>query len=452
MVSGRWRPTEGCTRVETIPDYSGPFDPAFQLGRLSREALARLGREYMMVGHVHDRVLMPIVASRFGPEAMTEVAIDEWMGSSPIYNARNRALLGIKGDGVSSILKGLQLDIGAPHQYMDFRFELVDETRGFFWLDYCGAYDDVSRAAQGRTEPIIQMCHHMEDPTFDATAMAVNPYARCRPIHRPPLQIGHTGPVCRWEVTITDEHGTLEEREITRTMRRTKAANFAFPAAGPGGTGGLDDYAGPFRSAFVLEDFSQPALVSQCKEFALDVHLLVRASHLSIRARWGDQARAEIAREHWAGAAPIYVERIRRALAMKGDDVAACLKMLQLDPAFPHDYAATGCDLVDARIGRFWIEECDALADEEPRGWLAMLDDAEAPGFDAVIAAVNPRARARPIDPATLNPARGKPARAWEIVIDDEAEPRAESPWAEVARFSTVSAFELRSQPVTEGS
>jgi hypothetical protein len=435
------------SRVETIPDYSGPFDPAFRLGHLSREALARLGREYMMVGHLHDRVLMPILAARFGPEAMTGVAIDEWMGSSPIYNERNRALLRIEGDGVSSILKGLQLDVGAPHQYMDFRFELVDETRGFFWLEYCGAYDDVSRAAGGRTEPIIQMCHHMEDPTFDATAMAVNPYARCRPVHRPPLQIGHVGPVCRWEVAITDEHGTVEERAITRTMRGTKAARFAFPSAGPPGTGGLDDYGGPFRADFALEDLSQPALVTQCKEFALDVHLLIRASHLSIRERWGDDARAEIARAHWAGAAPIYVERIRRALRMEGDDIAACLKMLQVDPAFPHDYVAFGCERVDDRRGRFWIDECDALADDDPRGWLAVLDDAEAPGFDAVVTAVNPCARVRPVDPAALASARPKPARAWELEIDEESEPRRESPWAKVARISTVAAFELRSRP-----
>ena len=52
-------------------DYAGPFQPDFHLGRLSRAALARLGREYMMVGHVSDRVLMPIVGSRFGPETMT---------------------------------------------------------------------------------------------------------------------------------------------------------------------------------------------------------------------------------------------------------------------------------------------------------------------------------------------------------------------------------------------
>lgn len=37
--------------------------------------------------------------------------------------------LGIEGDGVTAIFKGLQLDVGAPHLYLDFQFEVVDEPR-----------------------------------------------------------------------------------------------------------------------------------------------------------------------------------------------------------------------------------------------------------------------------------------------------------------------------------
>jgi len=433
--------------MELIDDYSGPFDPAFSLARLSRKALARLGREYLMMGHVHDRALMPILGSRFGAESMTDVAIDEWMGSSPIYNERNRKSLGAQGDGVSSIFKGLQLDVGAPHQYMDFRYELIDESLGFFWLDYCGALADVSAMAGGREEPIIQMCHHMEDPTFDATAMAVNPLARCRPVFRPPLTREHTGPVCRWEVKITDEHGVVEERAITKMMRQTLAADFVFSSEGNPSSmsGGLDDYAGTFLPDFVLEDLSHQALVRQCKEFALDLNLLVRASHSSILERWGEEVRLEIAGEHWAGAAPIYVERIRAALAMEGDDMEAILKMLQVDPALPHEYIDSGCRLLDASHGQFWINESDGLRDGAARGWLSVLDDPESPGFDAVVAAVNPRAICRPIDSdsVTISAKGAKPDRAWEIIIDENAEPRAESRWAAAGRVSTVYRFKF---------
>ena len=36
-------------------DYAGPFDPEWTLDRLSRAALARLCREYMVVSMYHDR-------------------------------------------------------------------------------------------------------------------------------------------------------------------------------------------------------------------------------------------------------------------------------------------------------------------------------------------------------------------------------------------------------------
>jgi hypothetical protein len=48
------------------------------------------------------------------------------------------------GDGVETIFKGFQLDVGFPHQYMDVRYQLEDDRRGFFWLQSCGALLEVS--------------------------------------------------------------------------------------------------------------------------------------------------------------------------------------------------------------------------------------------------------------------------------------------------------------------
>jgi hypothetical protein len=431
-----------------LDDYAGPFDPDFSLARLSRAALARLGREYMLVGHVQSRVVMPIVAVRFGPAAAADFAIDAWRGASPVFNARNRRLLRIDGDGVPAIFKGLQFDVGAPHQYMDFQFEVVDETRGFFWLPYCGALDAVTVQTNGDPAAITRMCHDIEDPTFDATVMEVNPRARCRPVHRPPLAPGHTGPVCRWEVRITPDAGVVAEHPLTRAVRDTRAGRFAFAPVAPRGTGGLDDYAGPFVPELQLEDLSQPALAVQCKEFALDVHLLVRAGHLAVRERWGADATAAVARDHWAGAAPVHGARIRRALGIAGDDMAAVLKSLQVDPAFPPEYARTGCALVDDRHGFFWLDDCDALADAAPRGWIEVLDDADAPALDAVVAAVNPRARARRIDPREVATRGARPAHAWAVDVDPAREPSAESPWARAPRACSIAEFAFRAKAV----
>ncbi|MED5263204.1 MAG: hypothetical protein VX574_12480 [Myxococcota bacterium] len=422
-------------------DYAGEFDPSFQWPDLSRSALGRLGREIMLCAMMHDRGLLPQVGRRYGPDAMTDVAVDEWMGSSPIYNQRNRSLLGIEGDDVGSILKGLQLDIGAPHQFLDFQFELVDERRGYFWLPFCGAYSYVKSMSGSSDRPIFQLCHHMEDTTFDATVMAVNPYARCVPEHRPPLDLDHEGPVCRWRVEISEEHGAVLERPLTETMRRSRAARFEHEpiASSPDG---LSDYAGDFRPGFVLEDLSQPVLARQCKEFALDLQLLVRAAYTSLSSRYGASAMKEIARVHWAAMAPVYSARIRRALGIEGDGIDAVLKGLQVDPCFAPDYVRIGCDRIDARRGRFWIRECEALLEDEPRAFLGLLEGEEGDALEAVACAVNPRARVTPISPGSCP---GEDVRlAFEIEICASAPEREREPLSDLVR-SNILDFGFRS-------
>src|SRR5207249_1471790 len=74
-----------------------------------------------------------------GPEGFGPVAIEEWMGASPIYSRRMQKALRFEGDSVETIFKGMQFDIGAPPQFLDFRYELHDRDHGEFWLDHCGA-------------------------------------------------------------------------------------------------------------------------------------------------------------------------------------------------------------------------------------------------------------------------------------------------------------------------
>ena len=94
--------------------------------------------------------------------------------------------LGYEGTDVVTIFKGLQLDIGAPPQFMDFRYDVQDRWHGTFHLDHCGALMDVEPMGEYY---VRSMCHDIEDPTFDATAVATNPKAQVRPVHRPPRRL-----------------------------------------------------------------------------------------------------------------------------------------------------------------------------------------------------------------------------------------------------------------------
>ena len=107
-----------------------------------------------------------------GRQGMAEVAIDEWMAASPVYTRRMQRALGYEGTDVVTIFKGLQLDIGAPPQFMDFRYTVHDRWHGEFHLDHCGALMDVEPMGE---DYVVSMCHDIEDPTFDATAVATNP-------------------------------------------------------------------------------------------------------------------------------------------------------------------------------------------------------------------------------------------------------------------------------------
>ena len=422
--------------MEARDDYRIPFDPKFRLENLSRAALARLGREYMLYGHIRDRGLMPALAMCFGGGAVDAVAIDEWMGASPVYTKRMHRAMAIEGDDVVALMKSLQLDVGFPHRYMEVGYEVESEQVGYFWLNCCRALLDVEPFGE---KAVVSMCHTIEDPTFDATAYAVNPRARMRPVHRPPRNPADRVPHCRWEIRIDPQHDPAPEPAITRKVAASRLPDFALdPPDLPEGEGRAD-YAGPFDPDFQLDGLSRRALVVVCKEFLLQHQLLTRASAIAIGERFGEAAAREILTAQWRAVAPLTTRRLCRALAIEGDDAGAILKTLQLHPVLPRDYLRLGFEQVDARRGVFWLEDCAALEDDEPRGLLSLLDDPDCPGLDAMVQAVNPRATCRPVAAG----GRGSGRRTWEIVIDDAAEPAAEPSEAAFIARSTVSGVDL---------
>jgi hypothetical protein len=396
---------------------------------LDKKTLAVFAREIMLCNQIHDRTIMPILGSHWDMAAMTAVAIDEWMGASPVYNARNRDLHNIHGDGVDVIMKGFQLDIGAPHMWLEFHYDVKSHDLGYFWLTSCGAYNHVRALTGGDPATETQICVHMEDPTFDATVMAVNRGARCTPIFRPP------GP-CRWQVTIEDRIGAVQTNDFTDLVQKTRAGQFQFSRTCTTDDG-LADYSGPFKRDFRLEDLASSTLLAQTKEFALDVHLLQRACYLSIAQRFGSETVADLISEHWAAMAPLYQARSRRLFGIEGDDMSAILKLLQLDHHFVPEYLRTSVELVNPQQGIFRIHDCAALAEGEAGGVLTTLLAGDARGLSQVVAAANPRAR------AVRLPQDSEAELAFDIRIDPEVEPVTPSPYAKLAGMNGLNELDL---------
>jgi len=95
--------------------------------QLSQVELASLLPELLLVGFMVDRAGLPWCMKDFGREEMEQIAIDEWVAASPIYAKRIQKALNFEGDDVVTIFKAMQFDVGAPPQFMDFRYVIHGE-------------------------------------------------------------------------------------------------------------------------------------------------------------------------------------------------------------------------------------------------------------------------------------------------------------------------------------
>ena len=298
------------------------------LAGLSHDELGTLAREYLLAGHLIDRAGMPFAMER-GLEVMTEIAIQEWMGASPVYTRRMQRLLGFEGDTVEVALKGMQLDIGAPPEFMDFRMGVEDDHHGSFHLDHCGALMDVEPMGE---KMVVAMCHHIEDPTFDATGWATNPKLRMRPVHRPPRTPADRHPHCAWTVTIDPEEPDTPTPERALAIGRTNAAQLPLATIGDPGDDGLADYSGPLDPDLRVPDFSPgpPGAPRRGGAAGPPAGPVVRLG--GGRALRRGEARDIVARQ-FTGVAGVAADRLARAFGL-GDSAADVATVFDLHPAF----------------------------------------------------------------------------------------------------------------------
>ncbi len=408
--------------------------PELGLDHLDQDGLATLVPEYLLAGHLIDRAGMPHLIGAFGRDVMRDIAIEEWMGASPVYTRRIQRALGFGGDSVETIFKGMQIDIGAPPQFMDFRYRVIDHDHGEFWLDHCGALMDVEPMGP---DYVVAMCHDIEDPTFEATAAATNPRAQVRPIHRPPRVPADRVPHCHWRVTIADSHPEVPVPPEAVAMAATRAARVALAPIDPHDPG-RHDYAGPLLSDLLFSDWSASALRRMAEEVCLQGHLLVLAFLRATRARTGsDAATVDLGRRQFTGAAGVAAARLGNALHL-GNTVEDAARLLSLHPALLPD-AYVGCHV---ELGEGLVVHLDRASPAVADGaWPAMVDGDHLGPLDAIVQAVDRRLRCRAVS-------EGPSGLDVEVVQDDAAAPVPED--EVLARFSTGAdfAFEVRGTPV----
>jgi hypothetical protein len=393
---------------------------------VNREELAQLVREYLLCGHLIDRAGAPLLIGPYGRDAMRDVAIEEWRGASPIYARRVQQLLGFARGDVETIFKGMQIDIGAPPQFMDFRYRVHDAGRGEFWLDHCGALMDVEPMGD---DYVKAMCHDIEDPTFDATAWATDPRARMTPDHRPPRRPAARHPHCAWDVTIDPAAEALPEPDEVGRMATTRLAQLPLATIDPGDEG-LADYTGPLQDDVRFEDFSASALCALLDEIAVQHHLLAQSFLDAVGRRWGSDASVDVGRRHLTGIGAVTSGRLAALLGVAGGGAAGVARVLDVHPAFrPRSYVDVRVE-VDGDVVGLVLGDCAALHEDVAPSWPQLLTTGGPEPLAAIVQGVDRRARVS---------ATGE--RAWEVVVDPSAPPADEPKEVVLTRFSTGADF-----------
>lgn len=350
---------------------------------LSRRDLAVLVPELLLCGQLIDRSGMAHLISAFGRAGMAEVAIEEWQASSPWYTKRMQRALGYEGDDVVTIFKGLQLDIGAPPQFMDFRYRVDDPHHGEFWLDHCGALMDVEPLGD---EYVRSMCHDIEDPTFDATALATNVHAQVRPIHRPPRRPEDRHPHCAWTVVIDPAHVPPTVEPHTEAIGRTVAVGVELSPIDPEDEGNAN-YSGPLLSDVRFADFSRSALVRIAEEVCLQQHMLTLGFLAGVRKRTDEDSALAITRKQLTGIAGLTSERIRNALDLPAD-LAGLATVLSVHPLFaPRQYVDR-----DIRFDGERLEVCIRRSGGAhlDGSWPVLVDGEHLEALNALVRGVDP--------------------------------------------------------------
>ncbi|GAB2861456.1 hypothetical protein [Nocardioides pacificus] len=401
---------------------------------LTRDELATLLPELLLIGQLIDRSGMAWCISAFGREEMAQIAIEEWAGSSPIYTRRMQRALGYEGTDVVTIFKGLQLDIGAPPQFMDFRYTVHDPWHGEFHLDHCGALMDVEPMGEAY---VTSMCHDIEDPTFDATAVATNAKAQVRPIHRPPRLPSDRKPHCAWTVNIDESHPPVSPLPAYHVIAQTRAASVELEPIDPSDQG-MGDYSGPLLSDVDFAAFSHSALVRMADEVCLQMQLLNLSFVHAVRQRAADEEQTrEIATKQLVGIAGIAAERLHRALGLPGGEAGA-LRVLELHPML-NPAAYVTAHIPDELADSLRVGPSPAAEDG---GWITLCGPDRAAPLQAVVRAVDP----------FLDVEVDGTEDAWSVRVVRREEAAPEPGEVAVTRFSTGAGFAFeprRSLPIT---
>jgi len=182
----------------------------------------------------------------------------------------------------------------------------------------------------------------------------------------------------------------------------------------------LRDYRGEFKPDLKMEDFSKDALVRLWQAGGKLYLGLDGIWYSLIKERFGEQMALELDAEVWRRNTPLEVRRVREAMNIHGEDVAAVFKTYQCDPGVT-GVAEIECELKNKNHGILTFKRCLSLEYFERHGETALqkfacevLDMKEIESYAHLF---NPNIK---VTPLKLPPRKSKDEIAcqWEFKIE----------------------------------
>jgi hypothetical protein len=282
---------------------------------------------------------------------------------------------------------------------------------------------------------VFGMCHTIEDPTFDATAVATNPRAQMRPVHRPPRVPSDRHPHCAWTVVIDESYLPAQSIPALDIVSQSRAATLALDPIDSTDEG-LSDYSGPLVSDLDFGAFSHSALVRMADEVCLQMHLLYLSFAIAVRARAGnnEQLAVAVGTRQLIGLAGLGAERIHRALSLPGG-IEGVVRVLELHPLLnPLGY-------VDAETTSHSVTVHHSPAHQD-NAWISLCSPDSVQPLQAIATAIDPHVQVRVTGANT----------EWTAELIETEHVATEFPEVSLAKVSGGSTFQFqprRSLPLT---
>jgi hypothetical protein len=397
---------------------------------VTHDDLAELVLHLQLAGHLIDRAAFAHTLGLVGQEETMQVIIEEDVAATPIYHRRMQRALNFESTDVATFFKGIQLEILAPPQYMDFEFTVHGPSDGEFVLKNCGALLDFEPFGE---EMVRSICHDVEDPTFDGTALATNPRMQCRPIHRPPRRPVDREPHCHWTVKVDENYPAVQPHPHQAVLETHHVAHLVLDGIDPA-EDGLSDYAGPLVDNIDYHAFSHSALVRIADELVIQMHLLTQSWQLAMRKRADAEAFRRIVVQSLTGHAGITAEKIHQVLGLPRTMEAAA-RVLELHPLFnPYAYVNFARDGLTLTITKSPAHDDNA--------WISFVGPQCIEPLQAAVRAVDPHFDVEVTGTET----------DWTMEIVQRGEAAKESDDVGLIRLSNATAFQFerrRSLPLS---